>query len=623
MIRNALVVVMLVAASAAAGETRRYSVTPRGSMVARVDGDRVSVELEKPGVFLKSELRLGANGFPVGIGIAGSVRGETADERFEQQPADGFYISRFGTPEEMAMIARLALREPAQTLRLLPHGQARAVVFDEARLGQRTATLFGLFGLMAEPVFIWLDEDHNLLAAIEWDATTVRAGAEAHVALLSERQKAVRARWRAELVARLAHKSKTLAVTNARLFDPVSGRITDGTTIVVEGNRITAVGPSVAIPEGAERIDAGGRVVLPGLWDMHRHVWEDDLLFDLAGGVTTIREVGSDARSALTQQRDVEAGKRIGPRMIVSGFLNGVGSDNVRVTTAEEARARIDSYVEAGVDHIKFYGSLDPALVDDVTEYAHAKGLRVSGHIPAHSIASQAIANGLDEIHHMNQVMLNFMPDVKRTDTELRFSAVGERGGKLDLRSKAVRAFVADLRKRGTVIDATIGVLERMFASRSGPLPPIATLAKSRMPTRYYRLQEGRAKVSLTKEEEPRYHAAYRRMLDLLGALHRAGVRIVAGTDGPAGAGLHRELELYVEAGMSPVDALRSATIVPAQYMRRNDLGRVAPGMLADFILVEGDPTKNISDIRRVRTVVKDGAVYDPAAIYREMSVVD
>ena len=426
-----------------------------------------------------------------------------------------------------------------------------------------------------------------------------------------------RQRWDAELLAKISRKHATLAVTNARLFDPETGRVIPNTTIVVEGNRIARTGTMVAIPDGAQRIDAGGRVVLPGLWDMHAHVGGAELPYHLAAGVTTVRDVSNGLRPITQYRREVEQGKRAGPRILTSQFLNGA-------IPLEEARKKIDECVALGCDQVKIYSSFPPALIAPVARYVHEKGLRLTGHIPAGIIAATAVADGLDEIHHINQVMLNFMADVKRTDTPLRFTEPGMRGGALNVKSKNVRAFLAELRDRGVVVDPTVGVFERMFATRPGEIPVMMARAQSRVPAQAYRIISHARLVPIEKRDEARFRKAYRRMLELVGALHKAGVRIVAGTDGPAGAGLHRELELYVEAGLSPVDALRSATSVPAQVMRREkDLGRVAAGMLADFIIVDGDPTKNISDIRRVATVVKDGAVYDPATIYRELGVED
>jgi imidazolonepropionase-like amidohydrolase len=235
--------------------------------------------------------------------------------------------------------------------------------------------------------------------------------------------------------------------------------------------------------------------------------------------------------------------------------------------------------------------------------------------------AEDAVDAGYDEIQHANMLFLNFMPDVTDTRTPARFTEVGKRAADLDLQSSEVRAFVEKLRTRGTVVDPTLAVFEGMFTARAGTLSPGYAMIADRLPpqARRYLLTGG---LPVPDGMDEKYRASFAKMIDLVGDLYRSGVRIVAGTDGLAGFTLHRELELYAKAGIPPADVLRIATLVPAQILgREQDLGTIEPGKLADFIIVDGDPTKNISDIRRVRTVVKDGKVYDPREIYAVLGV--
>jgi imidazolonepropionase-like amidohydrolase len=152
-------------------------------------------------------------------------------------------------------------------------------------------------------------------------------------------------------------------------------------------------------------------------------------------------------------------------------------------------------------------------------------------------------------------------------------------------------------------------------------MSPTYAMVAERFPpqVRRYFLTGG---LPVTEANDQRYRDSFRRMLDLVGELHKSGVTIVAGTDGLAGFTLHRELELYVQAGIPAVDVLRMVTLTPAEILKRDkDLGTIEPGKLADFILVDGDPTQNISDIRKVVRVVKDGLVFEPAELYREVGV--
>jgi len=310
---------------------------------------------------------------------------------------------------------------------------------------------------------------------------------------------------------------------------------------------------------------------------------------------------------------------------VLSGLVDGPGPfqgpTNLLAGNEEEAKKAIDFLVGRKYEGMKIYSSIKPELVPFMTKYAHEHGLRVSGHIPAGMRAENAVDAGYDEIQHVNMLFLNFMPDVTDTRTPARFTEPGKRGADLDLNSAEVRAFIEKLRARGIVVDPTLTTFEGMFTSRAGSLSPSHAAIADRLPPqmRRYLLTGG---LPVTEETDERYRASFARMLEMIGALHRAGVTIVAGTDDLAGFALHRELELYVQAGISPAEALRIATLVPAHVLKREkDLGTIEPGKLADFIIVDGDPTKNISDIRRVVRVVKDGRVYDPVAIYRELGI--
>lgn len=210
------------------------------------------------------------------------------------------------------------------------------------------------------------------------------------------------------------------------------------------------------------------------------------------------------------------------------------------------------------------------------------------------------------------------MIDAQDTRTEARGAEVANRLTRAPLRIIGINARVFVPR---SVVDPTVTIFEGMFTARTGTLSPSYAMVADRFPpqVRRYFLSGG---LPVPEGMDALYKASFAKMLELVGELHRAGVTIVAGTDGLGGFTLHRELENYVRAGLTPVEVLRIATLVPAQVLKREaDLGTIEPGKLADFILVDGDPTTNISDIRRVVTVVKDGHLFDTAAIYRELGV--
>jgi hypothetical protein len=247
--------------------------------------------------------------------------------------------------------------------------------------------------------------------------------------------------------------------------------------------------------------------------------------------------------------------------------------------------------------------------------------MRVSGHIPAGMVAAEAVKDGYDEIQHINMLMLNFMPDVKETQTRLRLTAPAERGGSIDLKSPEVKAFVDLLKEHHTVVDPTLGVFEGSYVARKGTMSPTFAAAADRLPPQVRRgLFTGGLPVPEGKDQT--YRDSFANMERMVKLLYDNGIPIVAGTDGLAGFALDRELELYVQAGIPAPEVLRIATLGAATVMHRDDrLGSIAPGKLADLDIVDGDPTTNISDIRKVRMVVKDGNVFDAKEVAAAIGV--
>ena len=431
--------------------------------------------------------------------------------------------------------------------------------------------------------------------------------------------------WPAQL-ARRPHGA--LLVRNARLFDPRDGTVTPGSSVLVEGSRISAVGAdaSLPLPAEVETLDAGGRFLMPGLWDNHVHLSSIDGLLHLAAGVTSVRDMANDEGKLPARVLRFDRGKELGPRVLMAGFMDGrgpfAGPTKVFVDTAEEARKWVDWYADHGYVQIKVYSSLKPELVPTIARLAHARGLRFSGHVPAFMSAEQFVQAGADELQHINFVLLNFLQEeAKDTRNMTRFTAIGEYAYRLSPEGERERAFIELLKHRHTVVDVTVNTFESMFDGAPGRIAPGYEQVVPRLPPQVARGMMG-GNLEIPRGSEEHYAAAFPTMLRFTAALHRAGVTIIPGTDSSAGFGLHRELELWVRAGISPVDTLRAATLTSAEVNRcAGELGVVAPGKLADFILLDGDPTQQISDIRRVRTVIKGGTIYDAAALYAAVGV--
>lgn len=624
-----------------------------GSGVTRVTGNerRYSFEFNDRGRGPKNDERVvvGEGGIPVLFEITGHDYWKNpVDERFElkdgkaswhntSEKQEGlavtrpsYYLTMNGAPQAVELLVAALLAAPNRTLDMLPTGKARVEPLGstevEAGGRKRKVDIYGINGLGFEPFYVWLDETRRFFGA-DWGwAKLAQEGWEGTLPKLKEVQDAQDRKLERERAARLTRKpAGALAFRNARLFDPATGKVTPGTTVVISGNRIQAVGADgeVQVPAGAEVIDAAGRTLMPGLWDMHTHLGALDGVFNLAAGVTTARDLANDTDFLLDLRKRIDAGEVLGTRIIMAGFIDGpgpyAGPTKVLVDTEEEALAAVDNYAKLGYEQIKLYSSLDTKLVPAIVERAHAKGMRVSGHIPNGMSAEQAVRAGFDEIQHVNFLLLNFLEGVD-TRTPDRFHAVGERAPEIDLGSDRVKSFLALLKEKGTVVDPTLITFEGMFTNRVGVVShPFAPVADRLPPT----VRRGLLAGSFApKGKEDRYTKSYDWMKGMVKALHDNGITIVAGTDEMAGFSLHRELELYVESGIPAVDALRSATIVPARVMKKDkDLGTIEPGKLADVILIDGDPTADIRNVRRVVLTVRDGLVYDPAKLYAEIGV--
>ena len=531
-------------------------------------------------------------------------------------------------------IENALLAAPGHRLPLLPEGEAAIERVEEREVDiagrKEKVTLYEDIGFGFTPSPIWLDENRRLFASgSEW-FSIVREGAEsAWPALLSAQKAHVTARG-AETTRRLQKKlGAPLLIRRARLFDSETATVREGMSIRIVGPRIAAVGPdaTVAAVPGDETLDARGRMVLPGLWDMHVHLgdWDDGVLH-MAAGVTTVRDMANDIDHLDELVPRFESGALIGPHVLKAGFIDGrgpyQGPTKVFADTPEEAKADVERYRSLGYAQIKIYSSVKPELVPVIAAEAHRSGLRLSGHVPAFMTMQQAVAQGYDEVQHANFWFLNFLFDtVPDTRTPERFTAVAQHAAELDLGSERVRAFVQFLRDHHTVLDPTVNVFDDMFVARPGVVAPTLVEVADRLPAQ---VRRGALNGGLPVPEgmDQRYRDSYRAMLRLLKMMHDAGVPIVAGTDALAGFELHSELEQYVAAGIPAPKVLQIATLGAARVMKRDgETGSIAPGKAADLILVDGDPTARIADIRRVVTVVQGGNMYDAAALYGALGV--
>ena len=546
-----------------------------------------------------------------------------------------FYVPMEGAPDLTGTLVRAALASPDGQLALLPGGTAHVTRAGDLTVQAEGKSMhivrYDVDGFAFEPFSVWLDDDRELFALPFGWFCTVREGWQGVVQKLVEVQREASAARYAALAKQLAHgpPKAGLAIVHARLFDSEKKRIVPDATIVVRGDRIVAAGPATTtkVPAGVETIDAAGKTALPGLWDMHSHLQRYEGLLDVANGVTGARDLANDMDDLKSMRDAWNAGTEIGPRVVMAGLIDGrgpfQGPSKVFADTVDEGKQDIDTYAGRGYEQIKLYSSLKPELVAPLAAYAHSKGLRVSGHVPAHMFASEAVEAGYDEIQHVNFLMMQFLSSREDdTRTPLRFTLVAQKGAALDLASPEMRKFVALLAKHKTVIDPTLVAFEPMLLGRPGQLAPSYAAVAERFPVQVRRaLLTG--SLPVPEGMDATYRASFETMKKLVKLMWDAGVRVVVGSDEDiVGFALHRELELDVDAGIPAPEVLSLATIGAARVMKHDkEWGSIAPGKYADIVLVDGKPDEHISDVRRPVTVIKGGTVYTSADLLAAVGV--
>jgi imidazolonepropionase-like amidohydrolase len=499
-------------------------------------------------------------------------------------------------------------------LALLPRGEVvierRGADTFEVGGKKVDLTRYGIGGLIWGRETAWFDAAHRLVALVTVDAEfdrfeAVREGYEAALPqfVAKSAQETITAFVRATRTVRPLREG-VFALSGATVIDGRGGPPLKDATVVVAGSRIIAVGERTAIkiPVGAGYVDARGKTILPGLWDMHAHYTQVEMgAAYLAAGVTAARDCGNDLDFILPVRGAINKGGLLGPRLFLAGYVDGEGKDglgSVRAGTPEAARAVVRRYHEAGFEQIKIYGGalMRADVVRAITDEAHRLKMAVTGHVPRELSAIQAVELGYDQINHIGFLLPLF-----------RARHVKPEAGRLpplDLDSADARRALQFFRDKGTVIEPTLARFELNTRPAGAPFSYVEPGA-GKAPRELAEIYNG---TGVDAEQA----AA------VLVALHRAGVPVVAGIDlAVPGHSLHRELELYVQAGLSPMEAIKAATSVAARAMGMEyETGTIEVGKRADLIIVDGDPLASISDLRKVESVVTNGRLYDSARLW-------
>jgi len=445
----------------------------------------------------------------------------------------------------------------------------------------------------------------------------------------------------------IAVDAPTFVLEHVRVVDGTGEPAREDQSVVVSGGRIRAVGPtsSVKRPEGAKVLDYPGHTVLPGLVGMHEHLYYSASLVQqrrpeggfpepgvmlqeipftaprlyLAGGVTTLRTTGSvEPTTDLTVKRRIDAGLSPGPRIHPTApYLEGKGTFFAQmheITSSEEARRTVEYWARSGMDSFKAYMHLPRAeLVASIKE-AHRLGLKVTGHLCSVTWP-EAIAAGIDDLEHGPVFADSELVPDKKPDVCPDAAAQDASWMKTEVQSAPVKALIRSLVDRKVAVTSTLAVFDSSVKDR----PPLQSRVLDAMaPAARESYLTLRARVSSAGSAAGIPEAALRKEMDFELALVRAGGLLLAGSDPTGNGGVlpgfgnQRELELLVEAGFTPIEAISIATRNGARFLGEEaEIGTVSAGKRADLVLVKGDPSKNIADIENVELVFKGGVGFD------------
>jgi hypothetical protein len=638
----------------AQGPQERYVVMSSGQEVGHLQvtrsGTRVETEYRVDdngrGPKIRERWQLGPDGLPRELTLSGTTTyGSPTKESFRlldgraewktlndrgTAPVGGAaaYLPIEGSPYSGALYLPTLLAAPDRTLPTWPTGSVRAERVRDISVGGRPETVWALWGLDLSPTFVLADSAGRWKGTISSGYVVVPEDVAGEAKALGELAGHLESDLLESLTKRLAHQwDRPVQLRDVRVLDPVSGSLSEPTTVVTYRGRITAVAPDLPPPDSGVVIEGQGGTLVPGLFDMHVHYGAWDGPLHLAAGVTTVRDMGNTDDVLDGIVRNLETGKLMGPGVVRAGFIEGRSRFSAEGSfIADSLPAALDAvrrYATHGFQVVKLYNSLPPDWVTPIAAEAHRLGLTVAGHVPAFSSSPRVVRDGYDEITHINQLLLSFLIDTDKEDTRtpFRFTALGLRTAKLSLDDPRFQGLVAEMLKRKVAHDPTIAGFQSLLLARPGVTTQVDSAWLDHMPGPVQRSRKV-ALLDIKPGEDSVYRASSQRLREVLKYLFDRGIRLVPGTDDISGVMLHSELEEWQRAGIPPRDVLRLATVGAAEHLGlAHELGTIARGKRADLLLVPGDPTRDVSVLRGARLVMKDGVVYYPDELYQAIGM--
>jgi len=624
--------------------------TKVGYLKAETSGDTINIDYDYKnngrGPTMKETIVLNTEGYPISWSVTGNTTfGNAVDEKFSLEgneaswtdatgsgntsvEAAQLYVNQFGSPYSAVLAARLLIKAPENTLPVLPAGNLTLTKMEDLTVqnlsgeGEMALTTYAISGAEMNPSYFIMDDSNRFFAYISPRYIVVREGYEAEEKDLRELAENYSAERYEKLQKEYANNyDKKVRIKNVKVFAPESLSLTEPVSVVVEGEKITAIEAADAPGEGEVVIEGNGGTLVPGLYEMHAHTGDNGALLNILAGVTSFRDMGNNNEVLSKLVEKIESGVLAGPRVTRMGFIEGKSEYNanngILVASEEEALAAVDKYDSLGFYGVKLYNSMNGDWAPAIVKKAHDQGLFVAGHVPAFSNANAMLRAGFDEMTHINQTMLGWVLEPEEdTRTLLRLTAM-KRFPELDLNSDKVQETLDLFVANETAMDPTLSIHERLMLSRNGEVTPGALDYVENMPPN----EQRSLKVALAQiaddEEDKAYREAYDKIVETLKMMKDKGILIVPGTDLGGAFNLHRELELYTEQlGYTPAEVLKLASYDMAEYLGHDSLGSIEEGKLADFFLVPGNPVEDIKAIKTISMVSRGGTFYYPSEVY-------
>ena len=593
-------------------------------------------------------MRFGPDGMPSEINIRGVTPSGDAAEHFTLANGQASWVSTVdkGSAAYTAPAYYLPLGGPSlggapEVDRLLALGRAGMALLPSGKAsfdkvasmdvsgpqGTRHVDLVLLRGTTQTPQPVWVENGKffgaltglNLLpAGYEGNAEKMQAAQDAAIAALAP------ATAKKFLT---ADAKRPVLFRDVKMYDADAERFLDHRYVLTANGKIVSVGAKAPaeLPAGTHTIEGAGKTLVPGLWDSHMHVGDDfQTVSELALGVTNCRNPGGPIELEVSQRERRKAGTLLAPECWDSVIVDQKGplvaQGSLAVGSLDETLAAVRKIKANNLTAVKFYTSMNPDWIAPGAKLAHELGLHVHGHIPAHMRTLDAINDGYDEITHIYFATMQAMPQevVDKANTTMRILGPGKYFKDVNLDAEPMKTVIKTMAEKKIVLDPTLVVVEGVLLADAGKVAPAYAPYVGTLPAATERgFLSGHIPYlpGMTRADA---QASVDHMGEYVAKLFHAGVPIVAGTDG-FGMEIVRELELYVKGGLTPAEALATATINPARNVRADArTGSIKVGKEADLVLVDGDPEKRIGDLRHVDQVMSDGYLMDGNALRAE-----